>query len=173
MSGRRARLLFGAVLASALACVIGLSFSPIHHARVPEAARPLRAPERVSLASSPEPQLPISAVTAATEPVSAEPEPRRPSHPITPAHQRIFRENNLIGRLNAAMDLEDFTELKRLNAEYREAYPEDAHQLQEAYDLIASCQEQRTEATQRAAGRFWSVHRASTLRRYLRRYCLE
>src|SRR4029077_1904040 len=28
-------------------------------------------------------------------------------HPITPEHQRIFRENNLIGDLNGAMDIKD------------------------------------------------------------------
>jgi hypothetical protein len=99
-------------------------------------------------------------------------ETRHP-HPITPAHERIFEENNRVGALNGAMDQGDFVALRRLNAEYRKAYPEDEHVLQEGYDLIADCLEERTPRAVDAARRFWQTHRASTLRRYVRRHCLE
>jgi hypothetical protein len=69
--------------------------------------------------------------------------PRVP-YPISPEQQRIFRENNLIARLNAAMDSGDFLELRRRNSEYRKEYPDDAHLLQDAYDMIADAQERST-----------------------------
>jgi hypothetical protein len=94
-------------------------------------------------------------------------------HPITPEHRRIFEENNRIGALNGAMDRGDFAALRRMNAAYRRDYPEDAHVLQRGYDLIADCLEQRTPDAVDAARRFWELQRASTLRRYVRRHCLE
>ena len=97
----------------------------------------------------------------------------RHPHPITPAHERIFKENNMIGALNAAMDLGNVAELRRLNREYRDQYPEDSHLLQTGYDLIADCMERRTAATRVAAERFYDTQIASTLRRYVRIHCLE
>jgi hypothetical protein len=99
-------------------------------------------------------------------------ETRHP-HPITPEHQRIFEENNRVGALNGAMDQGDFAALRRMNAAYRRDYPEDDQVLQEGYDLIADCLEQRSPAVIEAARRFWQTHRASTLRRHVRRHCLE
>ena len=94
-------------------------------------------------------------------------------HPITPAHERIFRENNLIASLNDAMDAGDFATLRRINAEYRRDYPEDENVLQEGYDLIADCQERRTAQVEARAKEFFDKRRASTLRRYVRRYCFS
>jgi hypothetical protein len=94
-------------------------------------------------------------------------------HPITPAHERIFKENNMVGAMNAAMDLGNVEELRRLNREYREQYPEDSHLLQAGYDLIADCLERRTAATQVAAERFYNTQIASSLRRYVRIHCLQ
>jgi len=97
-------------------------------------------------------------------------EPRRP-HPITREHLRIFEENNRIAALNGAMDQGDFAALRRMNAEYRRDYPEDAHVLVEGYELIADCLEQRTAPVLAAARIFWERERASSLRRYVRRHC--
>jgi len=94
-------------------------------------------------------------------------------HPITKQHERIFRENNLIGQLNGAMDVGDFLAMRRFNAEYRKDYPEDDNRLQEGYDLVADCLEQRSPEIEARARRFWKQQRASTLRRYVRRYCLS
>lgn len=94
-------------------------------------------------------------------------------HPITPRHRRIFEENNRLGAMDGAMDQGDFAALRRMNARYREDYPEDDHDLQEGYAVIADCLEQRTPQTIEAGRRFWQTHRASTLRRHVRRHCLE
>jgi hypothetical protein len=95
-------------------------------------------------------------------------------HPITEAHQRIFRENNLVGALNGAMDVGDHVALRRMNEEYRREYPEDGHVLQQGYDLIADCLERPDdEAVRDRAERFWRNRRASSLRRHVRRHCLS
>jgi hypothetical protein len=94
-------------------------------------------------------------------------------HPITPAHERIYKENNTIGAMNAAMDLGNIAELRRLNREYREQYPEDSHLMQDGYDIIADCMERRTEANRIRAQRFYDSQIASMLRRYVRIHCLQ
>jgi hypothetical protein len=94
-------------------------------------------------------------------------------HPLTVRHRRIFEENNAIGALSGAMDQGDVAALRRLNARYRQQYPEDEHDLQEGYELIAACLEDRTPQVIEAARSFWQVHRASQLRRHVRRHCLE
>ena len=108
-----------------------------------------------------------------TDPIDDSDAELRPSHPITPAHERIYKENNMIGAMNAAMDLGNVAELRRLNREYREQYPEDSHLMQEGYDIIADCMERRTEANRIAAQRFYDTQIASMLRRYIRIHCLQ
>lgn len=109
----------------------------------------------------------------AREPARSADDDTRKPHPISAEHRRIFAENDRVAALNAAMDRGDFTTLRQLNERYREAYPEDDHVLQHGYDVIADCLEQRTEARVDAARRFWREHRSSSLRRYVRRHCLE
>ena len=94
-------------------------------------------------------------------------------HPITPEHERIFRENNLIGELNGAMDVKDAAGLRRLLQQYRDEYPEDAHVLQDGYELIASCLEHPGPQARAAAQRYYDTELDSGLRRYIRRNCLE
>ena len=94
-------------------------------------------------------------------------------HPITPRHERIFRENNLIGSLNGAMDAKDAPALRALLAQYREEYPEDANVMQEGYALVADCLEDRGSRTRAAAQRYYDERIDSGLRRYIRRHCLE
>jgi hypothetical protein len=94
-------------------------------------------------------------------------------HPITPQHERIFRENRLIGQLNGAMDVRDAKGLRRLLAEYREEYPEDEHVLQDGYQLVIDCIESPGEASRAAAKKYWETELASGIRRHIRRHCLE
>jgi hypothetical protein len=94
-------------------------------------------------------------------------------HPLTPQHQRILRENNLIADLNGAMDVKDAPGLRALLTHYREEYPEDAHVLQEGYTLIADCFERPGSETRAAAQRYYDEQLDSGLRRYIRRHCLE
>jgi len=158
--------------------------------RVPEPAAPVRAVEPAASPSStpappavtsspvPSPARSVAHETNEGIPVQGpdlddpDAEFRRP-HPITPAHERIFKENNMIGAMNAAMDLGNVAELRRLNREYREQYPEDSHLMQEGYDIIADCLERRTAANRVNAERFYNTQIASMLRRYVRIHCLQ
>lgn len=142
-------------------------------ARPSPSATPRRAEQPAPVLARLSPELEARAaewVEPGAKPSSAEPEH---PHPITPEHQRIFEENNRVGALNGAMDRGDFVALRRLNAAYGRDYPEDAHALQRAYDLIADCLEQRTPRAVDAARRFWQTNRASTLRRHVRRHCWD
>lgn len=99
-------------------------------------------------------------------------EPMHP-HPITPAHERIYRENSLVGALDLAVDRQDARRIREVLERYRAEYPEDEHRLQEGYAIIADCLEQLDDATRERAQRFWSTEIRSQTRRYVRRYCLE
>ena len=94
-------------------------------------------------------------------------------HPITLEHDRIFRENQLIGALDGAMDVHDGPGLRRLLQQYRQEYPEDPSVLQSGYELIADCLEHPGAAARAAAQRYYDVERGSTLRRFVARHCLE
>ncbi len=103
-------------------------------------------------------------------------EPHEPGmlpHPITPQHERIFRENALVASLNGAMDVKDAKGLRALLEAYREEYPEDAHVLQDGYAIIADCLENPGPKTRAVAQRYYDEELASGLRRYIRRHCLE
>lgn len=97
--------------------------------------------------------------------------PRHP-HPFAARHQRIFRENALLGALNAAVDAADPESLRRLSQQYQAEYPEDEPQLQSGYDLIADCLESADAETTARAQRYFDEERGSTLRRYVKKYCL-
>lgn len=172
------RLRLGGVLASLCLAVAGVLWwmrppppePPAQAAPVPVpvgAIPALAAPTRTDPATAAVDDIPT--MQAGSED-STNDGPRRP-HPITPTRLRIYRENNLIGSMNRAMDLGRYQELRELNAKYREEYPEDEHVLQQAYDLIADCQEQLTDERQARAREFWKKHRSSQLRRFIRRHC--
>lgn len=135
--------------------------------RQPEVISALAAPTRVEPSTAPVDEIPV--MQAGSEDSAAH-GPRHP-HPITATRLRIYRENNLIGAMNQAMDLGRHQTLRELNAQYRENYPEDEHGLQQAYDLIADCQEELTDERQSRAREFWKQHRSSQLRRFVRRHC--
>ena len=94
-------------------------------------------------------------------------------HPLTEQHQRIFRENQLIGALDGAMDVKDGPGLRRLLLQYRQEYPEDPSALQAGYEVIADCLEHPGPAARAAAQRYDDIERGSTLRRFVARHCLE
>jgi hypothetical protein len=152
---------------------------------VPRAATPAESPLPVP---SPPPRAnPPRAATDRHEPDPgpdallinpADPNAPRPDggplhpHPITPGHERIFRENQLIGALYGAMDVKDGQGVRRLAEQYRREYPEDPNQLQQGYDVIADCLE-HSDAEARAAGqRYCDEARGSILRRFVARLCL-
>jgi hypothetical protein len=94
-------------------------------------------------------------------------------HPITAAHERIFRENALVGALDRAVELEDAAQLRELVATYRAEYPEDEHRLQGGYAIIADCLERLDDAARERARHFWQTEIRSQTRRYVRRHCLD
>ena len=137
-----------------------------------------RAPRPATFAARPvlgeREQLPVSRVLgpAAPKPPIPARAPAR-SHPITPEHARIQRENALIGALNDALDLSDPVRLRELVKRYRAAEPEDVHRLQVGYELLADCLEFPGDTSRRAAEEYYRAERASTLRRFVRRICFE
>jgi hypothetical protein len=96
----------------------------------------------------------------------------RPSHPITSAHVRIQRENNLLGALDGAMDVKDGAGMRRLLQQYRNEFPEDANQMQDGYRIIADCLEYPGPVSAAAGQRYYDRERGSTLRRFVARHCL-
>ncbi|HET9954724.1 MAG TPA: hypothetical protein VFQ61_09470, partial [Polyangiaceae bacterium] len=98
-------------------------------------------------------------------------EPHHP-HPITPQHERIYAENNLVASLAGALDVRDTARIRRLVAEYRERYPEDDHQIQAGYEIIANCLDHPGPDTKAAAQRYYDEELGSNIRRYVRRHCL-
>jgi hypothetical protein len=150
---------------------------------LPEAPAPLpaRAPKEPVAELAPATNEPPTTAPAAFvpkgRPATLQPEPAAPEeprhpHPITPAHERIFRENDFIGSLNGAMDVKDAPGMRRLLARYRAEYPEDALAVQAGYALIADCLERPGAESAAAARRYYETETASTLRRYVRRHCL-
>jgi len=141
-------------------------------------------PGPASIVAAPRPRVQLP--EPETSPVSYSPDgvPIRPAgsaevnaegmlpHAITPQHERIFRENNLIGNLNGAMDVKDAAGLRSLLVQYRDEYPEDAHVLQDGYELIADCLERPGGETRARAQRYYDEQLDSGLRRYIRRHCL-
>ena len=148
--------------------------APLAKAPLADAVTPAPVPSTVAPPAPPAPAekaadgIPIMAPGSGDH--SAD-EPRHP-HPITPTHERNFRQISMVAVMNGAVDVGDVDELRRVNRKYRDEYPENTL-LQEGYDLIADCLERRTAATQAAAERYWDTAIASNLRRYVRRHCLE
>lgn len=135
----------------------------------PAAPAPAPAPSALELADD---DIPIKPAGASTVP-TPESAGRMHPHPVTPQHLRIYAENNLIGSLNGAMDAKDVEGLRRLLKQYREEYPEDAHVLQDGYEIIANCLERPGPETRAVAQRYYDEALDSGLRRYIRRHCLE
>jgi type IV secretory pathway VirB10-like protein len=144
---------------------------------------PPEAPQALAPAAPPpvpdeKPSAPVPVSAPAPEPPPAPPpeEAHRPGeqpHPITPAHERIFRENNLIGQLNGALDVKDAAGVRRLLGAYRAEYPDDPNHLQTGYAVIADCLDHPGPSSRAAGQRYYDVERGSILRRMVDRYCLE
>jgi hypothetical protein len=107
------------------------------------------------------------------DPRAPQPEGPMHPHPITAAHARIFRENNVVAALNLAVDLGDPLRLRELVAQYRAEYPEDDNRLQDGYAIIADCLDRPDPEIRARAQHFWETEIRSQTRRYVRRYCLD
>ena len=135
-----------------------------------------------ALARTPAPTTPAPTPTPAPVDASATPNPilipdggtedLRPSHPLTPRHARIYREINLIGAMEGAMDVRDGRGLRHLLQQYQSEFPEDPNQLQEGYGIIANCLEHPSPEATAAGQQYYDRERGSTLRRFVARYCM-
>ena len=94
-------------------------------------------------------------------------------HPITPEHVRLQQQLQLVGALNDALDLQDGPRMRELIARYRQRDPQDENALAQGYERLADCLERPGAAARAAAQEYYDRERASTLRRYIRRTCLE
>ncbi|MGK3982779.1 hypothetical protein WME99_07060 [Sorangium sp. So ce136] len=94
-------------------------------------------------------------------------------HPMTPRHLQLQQENGLIALLNDAMSARNGARMRELVREYRRAHPGDPGQLADGYEIIAACLATPGEASRAAAAGYHAERRASTVRRFVRRICLE
>jgi hypothetical protein len=157
-------------------------------ARAPAPARPRVA---APASSSPELLAPPAATTesaaASTTKVAARPTgevsprvtPKEPGeekaqpHPLGPRHERLRRERHFVARLDDAVDARSGALLREALEEYRREFPEDEQRLQAGYAVIADCLDGGSEMARQVAERFYEQHRGSSLRRWVRRVCLE
>lgn len=158
--------------------------------RTPEARRD----ERPSVAARTQPPAasqrapaPFRWRAAPRSPVSDEPhvapeapaprdEERPPSHPLTAKHRVIQHELDLLRRLDDAYDRQDHAAMRSLLDTYREHHDDDVHALQAGYAVLADCLDPSLAddaSTLARAHAYYDEARASTLRRFVRRSCLE
>jgi hypothetical protein len=107
------------------------------------------------------------------QPSTPDPEGPMHPHPITPEHERIFKENNLFSTISGAMDRRDTVAMRKFLEEYEHEYPEDSHLLQEGFRVIADCIDFPGEKSTAAARAYYGANKASIIRRYVRRHCFE
>lgn len=99
--------------------------------------------------------------------------PALPAHPAADERELIQHEVALVGALNDALDLRDASRMRRLLEDYRAYHPTDDNQLQEGYERIADCLDSLDDESRAAAQTYYDDARASTLRRFVRRICLD
>jgi hypothetical protein len=169
----RARLSVIALALGVFCAWLGLRDAAFEEAAFDEPRAPLLQAAPLSATLRVTPTLPGSSSSAPLQLAAASPTADEHPHPLTPAHVRLQRELQLIGALNDAVDLADAARVRELVARYREHDPTDEHGLQVGYERIADCLERPGEATRALAQEYYDRERASTLRRYIRRHCLE
>jgi hypothetical protein len=145
--------------------------APLQLRRTAAPARQTR-PAHVPASSTAAPATPTQGAPAALGPDGPE-----PPHPITPQHEALREQQQLVGALNDALDQRDAVGLRALIERYDAVAPEDPQRLSEGYERVADCldaPDPARRASARANGqRYYDDARASSLRRYVRRLCLE
>jgi hypothetical protein len=171
-NGTRALLVAGALLFIALTVWL---FSD--SAKLPEPSRAETAeepqadePERKATLDVVAPQAPVTHAAVAPAPSAEE---FLPSHPINDARLRQQRQNQFIQMMNDAMDLKDGQRLRELTENFQKERFDDTDKHGEGSLIIADCLEHPGPAARVAAQAFWDRERGSTLRRHVKRHCLE
>lgn len=99
-------------------------------------------------------------------------EPGDHPHPITEEHLDLFAENEIFAEILGALDVQDLEGLKELSPKYRLHSPE-KYVVQNGLDLIINCMSNKTASAIYSAQSYYDTEKASRLRRYVRRFCLE
>lgn len=181
MSTNARRFALGTVLALLLC---GIALWPVGRASLehlviePELARWDVAPPETAPTPHNAQRLPVAPSPGALPP-AAESGNEQP-HPLTPERELLQQELRLVGALQDALDLEDVPALRSLIARYRAHVPSDENKLAEGYARLADClqvdhdhRDDELAGVRAAAAAYYESERASTLRRYIRRICLE
>jgi hypothetical protein len=116
-------------------------------------------------------QLAHAAQLAAPEP-EASPRPE-PPHPITADHRRLYRDVDLLQAADDAISAQRFAEARALLAQHRRELPGMSVIEEEGLWLLTDCAELRNPQNVARVQAFYDEHSASTVRRRLRRACLE
>jgi hypothetical protein len=168
-------------LASSIVLVLaGVAAWPVSRASLdhlviePEVTRwEVSPPDTVQVTQASRPRsLPPSAAASTAKPSMADRHP----HPFTAEREALQQELRLVGALQDALDLEDVPALRDLIDRYRAHVPADENKLAEGYARLADCLEvdhDQHDSVRAAALAYYDNERASTLRRYIRRICLE
>lgn len=101
------------------------------------------------------------------------PQDTRLPHPITDDHRRLYRDVDLLHAAEEAIDQERFDHARQLLLTHQRELPGMSPLEAEGLWLLVDCVE-RPNATHTARVQtFYDAHTASTVRRRLRRSCLE
>ncbi|HET6332266.1 MAG TPA: hypothetical protein VFG30_03600 [Polyangiales bacterium] len=171
-SKRQVVVLVAAASCASFLCLFGTDLQDAPVEPLPAASVP-KPPSETARARSPSLTTIVRHETGPNSQPSAAADLEGHPHPITPEHERIQRELQLIQQLNDALDLRDAPHLRVLIADYAREYPDDPNAMRAGYERVADCIEEPGERTREAGRDYYERERASTLRRYVRRICLE
>jgi hypothetical protein len=142
---------------------------PARSAHAAEVARTRAAETRSMLQTLG--QLALAARTAEPQP-DATPRPD-PPHPITADHRRLYRDVDLLHAADQAISEQRFAEARALLAQHHRELPGMSPIEEEGLWLLSDCAEQRSAQNVARVQAFYDQHTASSVRRRLRRACLE
>jgi hypothetical protein len=107
---------------------------------------------------------------------AAETEPLPPTavpHPISAEHQRLYRDVDLLDAADDAIRAQRFEEARALLAQHHRELPGMSTLEEEGLLLLTDCVEQRSPENLARVQSYYDRYSASTVRRRLRRACLE
>jgi hypothetical protein len=94
-------------------------------------------------------------------------------HPITHAHARLYRDLDLLHAADEAIKNGAYDEARALLAQHHRDLPGISTVEEEGLLLLADCAERPSTSNVARVQSFYDVHSESTVRRRLRRACLE
>ena len=95
------------------------------------------------------------------------------SHPITADHRRLYRDVDLLQAADEAISAQRYAEARTLLAQHHRELPGMSAIEEEGLWLLTDCAEQRSAQNVARVQAYYDEHSASTVRRRLRRACLE